>query len=87
MTAKKNDRRQDPAKELNGLLDEVRGLNKELDAESKKLRGDRKTYHKKAAKNDQALKKMSATLDKTEKRAGDEFDRLMLEQAEVLVEE
>ena len=72
---------------INDLLDEAKNIMQEIDEISNEARVALDDIDSKVSESITTLEKIYSDLDQIEKEAGDEIDKLILQQAEDLAEE
>jgi len=73
--------------QLQALLDEANGVLKEIDEVANDSNTQLNEIDSRVNESITAVEKIYSELDQIEKEAGDEIDKLILQQAEVLAEE
>jgi ElaB/YqjD/DUF883 family membrane-anchored ribosome-binding protein len=73
--------------QLQALLDEANGVLKEIDEVASNSNTQLNEIDSQVNESITAVEKIYSELDQIEKEAGDEMDKLILQQAEVLAEE
>jgi len=73
--------------QLNDLLDEAKNVGREIDETNNQAGAALDDIDSKVSESVIAVEKIYSDLDQIEKEAGDEMDKLILQQAEALAEE
>ncbi|MFA7208874.1 MAG: hypothetical protein WC120_01180 [Parcubacteria group bacterium] len=78
---------QDLDRQINDLVDEAKKINQEIDAVGEKAKKEMDVIESEVDESIMKVEKIYSDLDQIEKEAGDEFDKLMLEESEDLAGE
>lgn len=82
-----NQSNQSASVRLNALLDEIKNIGQEIDEINKQTNTALDEINMKVDESIIKIEKICSDLDQIEKEAGDEMDKLILQQAETLGEE
>ena len=78
---------QDLQNQLNGLLDEAKKVSQEIEEESRQSKEEMSVFETGVDESTRNVEQIYSDLDQIEKEAGDEIDKLILEQSEALAKE